>query len=183
MKIVIIGDSGAGKSTLARKISEKNGIPVFHQDTVWLKTLSKEAVRESTQSFLSQNKGSWIIDGNYRDSIELKLPQADFVLWLQISPLKALYRVIIRSIKRRMGKRKPDIPEDFTEKFDKEWLEFLNYVWHSPKRNKISLSEKIDEFDKWNQTYVIRNKKDKDNAIKIIHTAYYFDKNKKRWSA
>ncbi|KST89359.1 hypothetical protein LKF67_1806 [Lactococcus lactis subsp. lactis] len=59
----------------------------------------------------------------------------------------------------------------------------MNYVWHSPKRNKISLSEKIDEFDKWNQTYVIRNKKDKDNAIKIIRTAYYFDKNKKRWSA
>ncbi len=63
------------------------------------------------------------------------LPFADEVIWLKTPRLKTTFRVIKRSIKSRVfGKNRPDIAEEFKEKWDKEYLEFLKFVWTFPEK-------------------------------------------------
>jgi adenylate kinase family enzyme len=165
LKVMIIGDSGAGKSTLAREISLLTGLSVLHLDRIWLASFSDEALRTGQIDFLAAHPEGWVIDGNYRGTMDLRLPAADVVIWLQISPVKALWRVILRSIQHRLFHNRSDIPEDFVEKFDKEWFEFLSFVWHAPKKNKQNLREILLKYEKLEQTVIIKTKKDKKKLL------------------
>lgn len=116
-KIAIVGSPGAGKSTFARRLQKATGLPLYHLDQVhfsanwqhkydaagWLQFL-----RELTA------KDRWIIDGNYFNTLEERIRTADLVIYLQISPLRALRRVIQRRIQYHETAR-PDAPEGCRE--------------------------------------------------------------------
>ena len=88
-KIVIFGNSGAGKSTLARQLSEKENLPHFDLDTIaWKPTIPPERlpVAESQQaidSFLADNP-AWVIEGCYSDLLELVMPEASEIIFLNV---------------------------------------------------------------------------------------------------
>lgn len=44
---------------------------------------------------------SWIIDGNYNSSWDIRLAEADIILWLKIHRTRCIYRVISRSLQNR----------------------------------------------------------------------------------
>ena len=80
-------------------------------------------------------KEEWIIDGNYRSTMDIRIARADTIIFLDYSTVKCLYRVFKRILKYR-GRERPDMPKGCKERFD---LEFLHYVatfrFHS--RNRI----------------------------------------------
>ena len=83
-RIIIIGSPGAGKSTFSRNLRDRSGLPLYHLDNIWHQpdrtTISREEFDEKLLAILA--KESWIIDGNYSRTLELRLKYCDTVFLL-----------------------------------------------------------------------------------------------------
>ena len=83
-KVIIIGCCGSGKSTFARQLHACTGIPLFHLDQLnWnadKTTVEKEVFLKRVQDVIQ--KDSWIIDGNYGSSMEMRMQACDTVFFL-----------------------------------------------------------------------------------------------------
>lgn len=135
-RIMVIGCCGAGKSTISQKLKQLTGLPLFHLDQLYWKSGWVETPRVQWEPLVADlAKGDeWIIDGNYSSTMDLRIPRADTIVFLDYPTYKCFYRVVRRIMKYR-GKERPDMPEGCKERFD---FEFLHYVatfgFHSRKR-------------------------------------------------
>jgi adenylate kinase family enzyme len=127
-RIVVLGIPGAGKSTFARQLGQKLTLPVHHLDRYFWhpgwKASSQEQFNEALRELLAGD--AWILDGNYRRTIPLRLEYADTAILLDVPRRTALRRVMNRIITYRKGGR-PDMAEGCPERFvDRD---FLMYIW------------------------------------------------------
>jgi adenylate kinase family enzyme len=128
-RIVILGNAGSGKSTLARALGKRLGLPVVHLDTLfweagWVEPDAEQFRTRVGEAIAGQ---AWVCEGNYaRRTFDLRLPRADLVIWLDTPRLTCFKRVIVRSV---MNRPRPDLPAGCTEKLDRAFLTFLNFVW------------------------------------------------------
>ena len=85
-KIIVLGAGGSGKTTLAKKLSKKSGIKVYHLDKeYWLPNWQRpdnEQWKSKIEKLAKQD--SWIMDGNYIDTLDIRLSSADLVIMLDI---------------------------------------------------------------------------------------------------
>ena len=85
-KIIVIGSPGAGKSVFSKKLSDITNIRLYHLDMLYHKEdgthISKEELEEKLVKIFEED--SWIIDGNYQRTIEMRLKQCDTVFLLNI---------------------------------------------------------------------------------------------------
>lgn len=129
-KIVIVGCGGSGKSFLARKLSGALGYRVMHLDKeFWLagwEHVTYEVFTSKQRDFISNE--SWIIEGNYYSSMEIRFACADLVIFLDINRLVCLYSVI-----RRLKEKRPDLPDGLENMVD---VEFLKWIWNFKKNEK-----------------------------------------------
>lgn len=129
-RIVILGNAGSGKSTLARALGKRMTLPVVHLDTLfwepgWVEP-DAEQFRARVRKALTPE--AWICEGNYaRRTFDLRLPRTDLIIWLDTSRLTCFTRVIRRSV---MNRPRPDLAAGCTEKLDRAFLTFLNFVWN-----------------------------------------------------
>jgi len=126
-RILVIGCSGSGKSTLALTLGDLIGVPVVHLDRHfwrpgWVPTPSVEWLSR-LEALLE--KPSWIMDGDYNSSLELRTGFADAIVFLDLPRFVCLYRVLKRILKN-VGRTRADLPDDCPEKVD---MEFLRWVW------------------------------------------------------
>ncbi|EIM08432.1 topology modulation protein [Planococcus antarcticus DSM 14505] len=131
-KIALIGSGGSGKSTLARKLGMKLNVEVYHLDALlwkpnWQPT-SKEEQRKIQMELVK--KEEWIIDGNYNGTMDIRLREADTIIFLDFSRVLCTYRALKRMIQYRNRKR-PDMAEGVKERFD---LNFMKWIWNYPKK-------------------------------------------------
>jgi adenylate kinase family enzyme len=89
-RILIFGNSGSGKSTLARKLCQSNQLAHLDLDTIaWQPITPPERVplEESLKhiTVFTETYPNWIIEGCYSDLLELALPLANEVIFLNLS--------------------------------------------------------------------------------------------------
>ena len=88
-KIVIFGNSGSGKSTLARELAGLEGLQHLDLDVLaWTDTIppARKPLAESgaeIQAFIHANDG-WVIEGCYTDLLELAVPFATDMVFLNL---------------------------------------------------------------------------------------------------
>lgn len=88
-RVLIFGNSGAGKSTLARKLASERGSKHIDLDTVaWLPTdppqrLPLPEAQRQLQSLIG-DADAWVAEGCYADLIELLLPNATEMIFLDL---------------------------------------------------------------------------------------------------
>jgi len=88
-RVVIFGNSGSGKSTLAKKLCQTNGLSHLDLDLIaWLPTtpVQRKPIDESKQAidaFITAHS-SWVIEGCYSDLLELALPEATEIIFLNL---------------------------------------------------------------------------------------------------
>jgi adenylate kinase family enzyme len=84
-RIVIFGNSGSGKSTMARALAHEHSIPHLDLDQLaWSSPGVRMPVAESAaviDAFIAANS-RWIAEGCYADLVELILPHATEVRFL-----------------------------------------------------------------------------------------------------
>jgi adenylate kinase family enzyme len=143
-KIVIIGSSGAGKSTLARRLGSILNINVIHLDRVFWQRGWKEKPRDTRIDILRRlvAEKQWVIEGSYLSSSEPRLEAADTIIFLDLSPLVCLWRLIMRHLKDR-GRSRRDLPMECTDKLS---ICLLLKVLAFPLFEKKELEEKLLQF-------------------------------------
>ncbi|WP_069649950.1 DNA topology modulation protein [Caloranaerobacter ferrireducens] len=172
-KILILGSAGSGKSTLAKRLGEITGIDVLHLDTIHWKPGWIEAPREEFLSKLKAflEKDSWIIDGNYRSTLDMRLELADTVIFIDMSRLFCIYRAIKRRFMYK-GKSRPDITQGCDEKID--W-EFLKWIWQYPIKNKPEILAKLENCLTEKEIYILKGKKEIERFIENVKNIHVID--------
>lgn len=163
---MILGSAGAGKSTLAKEIGEITGIEVLHLDTLFWKPGWVQESKEQFEKKISNyaKRDSWIMDGNYRGTMDIRIEYADTIIFIDVPRLICLYRVIRRRFKYR-GKTRPDLTVGCNEKID---MEFLKWIWGFPKRNRSEIITKMKLNSETKEIFFLKDQKDKENLIESI---------------
>lgn len=120
-KIIIIGCSGAGKSTFARKLRDITGLPLYYLDMLWHKPDKTNVSSEEFDTRLLEiiETDTWIIDGNYGRTLEIRLRACDTVFLLDY-PVD----ICLAGVQSRIGEIREDMPwveNEFDEEF-KQWI-------------------------------------------------------------
>lgn len=157
-KIAVIGSSGAGKSQLSRWMGEILGLPVVHLDKeYWLPGWTeptKDEWRHRVEDLVK--RGSWIIDGNFGGTMEIRIAAADTVVFLDLPRSLCVWRTIKRVITYRKETR-PDMADGCGEKFD---LKFLKWIWDFPKRTRPRILERLAAVEGQKPVFRLRSRKE-----------------------
>ncbi|MEH2212321.1 DNA topology modulation protein [Nostoc sp.] len=153
-KILIIGSGGAGKSTLARELGTILGLEVIHLDAWYWNPGWIETPKTAWQSIIQDLtlRESWIMDGNYGGTLDLRLSVADTVIFLDFPRILCL----LRAIKRRFmyaGQSRPDMASDCPERLN---CEFLKYIWSYPITRRPGILEKLSQVILNQQVIILR---------------------------
>jgi adenylate kinase family enzyme len=160
-KVLVIGSSGAGKSTLSVRLGKLLGIEVIHLDALnfragWVET-PKAEWRSKVENLVKRD--SWIIDGNYSGTLDVRLAACDTVVFLDLSRTVCLRRVLKRFFKYRGGSR-PDVTEGCREKID---FEFVRWIWTYPTRSRPKVLKLLDENSPGKNIVRLRSQADVEN--------------------
>ncbi len=144
--VIVIGCPGSGKSTFSKALHDATALPLYHLDMMkWNAdgtNVPKSVFMERLHQALS--KGSWIIDGNYASTMELRMQFCDTVFFLDYPT-----EICIAGIKSRKGKERSDIPCATLEDEDHEFVEFIkNY-------NSVSRPAVMELLRKYSDKHVI----------------------------
>jgi adenylate kinase family enzyme len=165
-KIMLIGPGGSGKSTLAQELGKVLEIPVYHLDALhwkpgWIPTpdaewgdLQKELIK----------KENWIIDGNYSRTIDIRLSEADTVIFFDYPRWITIYRVIKRRIIYH-GRTRPDLKEGCPERIS---LEFLKWIWNYKRDRKPGIFGKLEKVAHKKVIIILRKQSDCSKLIEQI---------------
>lgn len=155
-KIIIIGSGGAGKSTLSRKLSDITGIEIVHMDKLfwqagWV-SITREELADKVKEIVLTD--SWIIDGNYSGTFEIRMEAVDTIIYLDFPTIVCLWGIVKRFI-MYSGKERPDVTEGCKEKID--W-EFFNWVLTYRRRNRKKLLTMIDKYSENRQIFIFTSR-------------------------
>lgn len=128
-KIIILGAGGSGKTTLAKYIAKEINIDAIHLDhEFWLPNWERpdEMQWRKKLAKLCEND-SWIMDGNYIDSLDIRLDKADLVIMLDIKMSTCVNSILLRTLKAQFIKRK-DLAEGCKDRFDKSKRNFVKWT-------------------------------------------------------
>ena len=155
-KIIIIGSGGAGKSTLARQLGHKMDLPVYHLDALlwkpqWEMTSREEQIAIQEDLF---KKESWIIDGNYGRTLEMRFKKCDTVFFLDLPT-----SVCLTGAEERIGSEREDMPwqeeelsaefRDFIINFSRDEIPEINEMLRKYKNKNIIIFKSREEIDAW----------------------------------
>jgi len=154
-KVAVIGCGGAGKSTFSRKLSEILNIPVYHLDKLnwkpgWVPT-PKDEWDDLIKNLVS--KEEWIIDGNYGRTLDIRLENADTIIFLNMPMNLCIYRIIKRRFMYN-GTSRPDMNEGCPEKLD---IDFVKWVWGYNKNKKPEILSKLNKFLNQKNIIILNN--------------------------
>lgn len=106
-RIAIVGPPGSGKSTFASDLQSVINLPLCHLDDLyWLPGWRRPDPKEfaaSQRQIASQER--WIIDGNYIDTLSIRIARADTVCVFDVSAIVAVRGFVARALSRAAGRR------------------------------------------------------------------------------
>ena len=121
-KVLVIGCPGSGKSTFSRALSQQTGLPLCHLDMLFWNpdktTVSKDTFLSRLTDVLKGEQ--WIIDGNFSNTLPLRLEHCDTVFFLDYST-----DLCLESVRARLGKPRADMPW-IEEEEDAEFMKFIS---------------------------------------------------------
>jgi adenylate kinase family enzyme len=165
-RIMIIGSCGAGKSTLARKVHALLGLDLIHLDQHYWQPNWVEPTKETWKKKVQKlvEKDTWIIDGNYSGTIDIRLERADTIIYLDYSTRLCLWRVVQR-VRKYKGVTRPDMTEGCPERLD---IGFLWYVLTFKHRSGSRVLKKLEKLPLEKKVFILNNDSAVEAFIKSI---------------
>jgi adenylate kinase family enzyme len=136
-RVIVTGLAGAGKSTFSKALSAKTGLPVIHLDFHYWKpgwvAPSDDEWQAKQRSLLAGD--AWIADGNYEETLALRLERADTVIVLDTPWWVCSGRALVRGIRRPAGTQMPEGCDDsLLRRIGDEWR-LVGLIWRNRHRD------------------------------------------------
>ena len=155
-KVLVIGSGGAGKSTFSRRLGELLDLEVIHLDSLYWSAGWVEMPKAEWQAAVEEllSRKAWIIDGNYSGTLQMRLEACDTVIFLDMSRLICLWRLLKRAVLYRNESR-PDMADGCPEKLN--W-KFMRWVLEYPERTRPKIVELLEKGAKNKQVIRLRSR-------------------------
>jgi adenylate kinase family enzyme len=167
-RIMVVGNAGAGKSTLARRLGSKLALPVIHLDSHFWRpgwqTPESQVWRQQLTALAASS--AWVMDGNYINTFDLRMPRADTLVWLDHPRGICIRRVLMRTI-IGYGRTRSDLAEGCPDRFD---IAFLRYIWGFPVKQRPRIIAGIAEFGGHLRVIRLGSNRDTENFFTAIWT-------------
>lgn len=172
-KIMVIGVSaGVGKSTFASQLGKRLGLPVRHLDTYYWKPgwveSEPEEFQRTTETLAAE--ASWIIDGNYSATFDVRVREADTMIYLELPLYVCLYRVLKRWL-MNLGKTRPDMAEECPEKVDYAFLSFIVRTYGARRQKMRKRLQHFEALSVGNRVFMLTNQRQINGFLKTIKSA------------
>lgn len=160
-KVIVIGCPGSGKTTFAEKLNKRTGLPLYYLDAIWHKPdkthIPREEFDERIKEIFKEEK--WIIDGNYKRTIEIRLKECDTVFLFDL-PTK----ICLQGVTQRIGKERYDLPWLETEPDN----EFIDFIRKFPETTLPYIYELLDKYKNEKQIVIFKSREEADKYISSI---------------
>ncbi len=135
-RVIVTGMAGSGKSTFSRALSARTGLPVIHLDLHywkpgWVKP-SDDEWRAKQCSLLVGD--AWIADGNYHETLDLRLERADTVVVLDTRWWVCAGRALGRGVRRPVGTEMPEGCDDSVIRRLRDEWRLVGVAWRDRRR-------------------------------------------------
>jgi len=166
VKIHIIGCSGSGKTYLANALAKKYNIPHFDLDDIqWDNNTEGYGTKrplEERNALLQEilNNNEWVIEGVYYAWVQQSFDEADIIYVLDMPRYLYKSRIIVRSIKRKLG-----IQQGKRETL-KSVYNLLKWTETFQNKNLKEIKTILDKYE--NKVIWLSSKKDVREIIKAI---------------
>lgn len=143
-RIIIIGGNGSGKTTLARAMAQRLGLPLTHLDQLYWQGDWQPAPAAQFDRLLAEAmaRPAWIIDGNIKRTLPLRLQRCDTAIWLDFPTWRCLLGAL-RRLLRTLGRSRPDMGGCCVERLDRRSLAFLGSVCRFRRRNRADFARML----------------------------------------
>jgi adenylate kinase family enzyme len=171
-RIMILGSPGSGKSTLARQLGAILGIEVVHLDRHFWQPGWVEPSRDEwrkVQENLVQ-RPSWIMDGNYSATQDIRLAVADTLIFLDMPRWLCLWRLSFRRV-RYHGQVRPD-PGDGCPETWRPDPEFLRIVWSFPGTRRPKIIQCLAEHRSSKRIVMLQTRTEIQQFLTAAHREY-----------
>ncbi|GAA2756155.1 DNA topology modulation protein FlaR [Actinopolymorpha rutila] len=139
-RIIVTGQAGAGKSTLSHALAAKSGLPLIHLDIQFWKPgwvePSEAEWREKQRGILAGD--AWIADGNYTETLDLRLERADAVVVLATPWWRCAGRAFLRGF-RMPGQLPEGCEYSAWQRLRDEWR-LIPVLWRDRRANEGELA-------------------------------------------
>jgi adenylate kinase family enzyme len=123
-------------------MAERLGLPLVHLDRMywrpgWVAT-PKGEWRATVEAALAAE--SWVMDGNYSGTMDLRIRAADTIVFLDLPRLLCLWRIVRRQVQFR-NRERPDMTPGCPERLTGQ---FVAWVWNYPRRQRVEVLRRLE---------------------------------------
>jgi len=108
--------------------------------------------------------GSWIIDGNYGSTIDIRLKASDTIIYLDINRFICLFRAVKRTV-TQYGKHRADMGVGCNERFN---LDFVRWIYGYSIKKNPEIIEKLSKLEPNVQVHILKSQSDVDMFIRAL---------------
>ena len=169
-RIVVIGCMGAGKSVFSERLSRITSLKLFHLDRLFWKPGGKGAGRQEWLRIQEEIVAgpSWIVEGNYGATIDVRLRRADTAIFLDFSTVSCFLGVIKRALLSKIGiEKRRDIVAGCNERLD---AKFLRYAWTFNKKHREGILKGLSGYPNV-KLVVLRRREDADRFLREMEAS------------
>lgn len=159
-RVLVTGIAGSGKSTFTRALAARTGLPVIHLDVHFWKpgwvAPSEDEWREKQRGLLAGD--AWIADGNYPETLDLRLERADTVVFLDTPWWVCAGRAFLRGLRKPLGEMPQGCDDSAWRRLRDEWR-LAVVIWRHRRSEPEREHEIISEHGQHVALHVLKSKR------------------------
>ena len=170
-RVIVTGLAGSGKSTFSLALAAKTGLPVIHLDLHFWKpgwvAPSEAEWREKQCVVLAGD--AWIADGNYHETLDLRLERADTVVVLDMPWWRCSGRALRRGF-RMPGELPPGCDYSAWARWRDEWR-LAGRIWRKRHSEPAREREVTAQHGQHVVVHVLRSTTEVDAFLDAVRTS------------
>ena len=160
-RIALLGPAGAGKSWIGRQLAGLLGVPVIHLDRLYWKPgwvrPSDDEWRERQRALLAGE--GWIIDGNYNETLLLRVERAETVIFLDSPWWLCASRAFVRGLRKPVGEMPEGCEDSVNRRLRDEWGG-VGRIWRNRRSDPEYARSEILRHGSHTTVHVLRSRRE-----------------------